>query len=69
MSIFSYFFVIPDPRKDVNIKHNLFDVLFLVLAAVLSGEDIQAFGDAHSTGYENIAHLKMAYHEQDGIPL
>ena len=50
MSIFSYLSVIPDPRKDVNIKHNLFDVLFLVLAAVLSGahgwKDIQVFGDA-----------------------
>ena len=50
MSIFSYLSVIPDPRKDVNIKHNLFDVLLLVLAAVLSGahgwKDIQVFGDS-----------------------
>lgn len=50
MNIFSHLSVIPDPRKDVNIKHNLFDVLFLVLAAVLSGahgwKDIQVFGDA-----------------------
>lgn len=34
MNIFSHLLVIPDPRKDVNIKHNLFDVLFLVLPAV-----------------------------------
>lgn len=50
MNIFSHLSVIPDPRKDINIKHNLFDVLFLVLAAVLSGahgwKDIQVFGDA-----------------------
>ena len=50
MNIFNYLSVIPDPRKDVNIKHNLFDVLFLVLAAILSGahgwKDIQVFGDA-----------------------
>ncbi|EEW3159001.1 ISAs1 family transposase [Escherichia coli] len=50
MSIFSYLAVIQDPRKDINIKHNLFDVLFLVLAAILSGahgwKDIQIFGDA-----------------------
>lgn len=50
MNIFSYLSAIPDPRKDINVKHNLLDVLFLVLAAVLSGargwKDIQVFGDA-----------------------
>ena len=50
MNIFNCLSVIQDPRKDVNIKHNLFDVLFLVLAAVLSGahgwKDIQVFCDA-----------------------
>jgi predicted transposase YbfD/YdcC len=50
MNIFSHLSVIPDPRKDINVKHNLLDVLFLVLAAVLSGargwKDIQVFGDA-----------------------
>lgn len=50
MSIFSYLSIVPDPRKNINVKHNLLDVLFLVLAAVLSGaqgwKDIQIFGDA-----------------------
>ncbi|WMU73266.1 ISAs1 family transposase [Enterobacter bugandensis] len=50
MNIFSHLVSIPDPRSDINVKHNLLDVLFLVLSAVLSGargwKDIQVFGDA-----------------------
>lgn len=50
MNIFNYLEEIPDPRADINLKHNLLDVLFLVLAAVLSGargwKEIQVFGDA-----------------------
>ena len=50
MNIFNHLSAVPDPRKDINVKHNLLDVLFLVLAAVLSGaqgwKDIQVFGDA-----------------------
>jgi predicted transposase YbfD/YdcC len=41
--------LIPDFRKDINLKHNLVDVIFLALTAVLSGADgwmaIQEFGD------------------------
>ncbi|WMU75287.1 ISAs1 family transposase (plasmid) [Enterobacter bugandensis] len=50
MNIFIHLSAVPDPRKDINVKHNLLYVLFLVLAAVLSGaqgwKDIQVFGDA-----------------------
>jgi hypothetical protein len=28
---------ITDPRKDINLKHNLVDVVFLTLSAILSG--------------------------------
>lgn len=49
MNIFSYLSVISDPRRDINVKHNFLDVVFLVLAAILSGangwKDIQVFGD------------------------
>lgn len=66
MNIFSYLSVIQDPRKDINIKHNLFDVLFLVLAAVLSGahgwKDIQVFGDAQ------LAWLRKYRTFENGIP-
>lgn len=50
MNIFDDLSAVPDPRRDINVKHNLLDVLFLVLAAVLSGAQgwkyIQVFGDA-----------------------
>jgi predicted transposase YbfD/YdcC len=49
MSIISHLEKIEDPRTDINIKHNLTDVMFLTISAVLSGADgwksIQEFGD------------------------
>ncbi|WP_462156296.1 ISAs1 family transposase [Pseudoalteromonas piscicida] len=49
MSIITHLEWIENPRTDVNIKHNLVDVLFLTLSAVLSGADgwksIQEFGE------------------------
>ncbi len=42
--------IIPDFRTDINLKHDLVDVVFLALSAVLSGADgwksIQEFGDS-----------------------
>lgn len=50
MSILKQLALIPDPRKDINIKHQLIDVIFLVFSAVLSGasgwKSIQDFGEA-----------------------
>ncbi|AWK13575.1 hypothetical protein CCS41_02125 [Candidatus Fukatsuia symbiotica] len=50
MSILKQLALIPDPRKDINIKHHLLDVIFLFFAAVLSGasgwKSIQDFGEA-----------------------
>ena len=39
MSLVKHLEIIPDPRKDINLKHNLVDVIFLTLSAVLSGAD------------------------------
>ncbi len=54
MSILKQLALIPDPRKDINIKHQLIDVIFLVFAAVLSGawgwKSIQDFGEAQLVG-------------------
>ncbi|EFL92739.1 transposase [Candidatus Regiella insecticola LSR1] len=35
MSILKQLALIPDPRKDINIKHQLIDVIFLVFATVV----------------------------------
>lgn len=49
MSIFNYISTIEDPHFDINKKHNLIDVIFLVFSAVLSGasgwKSIQVFGE------------------------
>ena len=50
MSLVKHLEIIPDPRKDINLKHNLVDVIFLTLSAVLSGADgwkaIEEFGES-----------------------
>ncbi len=49
MSIISHLETLNDPRTDINVKHDLIDVVFLTLSAVLSGADgwksIQEFGE------------------------
>ena len=40
MSLFSLIFSnIEEPRTDINIKHDLLDILFITLAGVLSGAE------------------------------
>ena len=45
-----HFNTLEDGRTDINISHNLLDVVFLTLVAIISGaegwKDIQLFGDA-----------------------
>ncbi|WP_342221139.1 ISAs1 family transposase [Candidatus Fukatsuia endosymbiont of Tuberolachnus salignus] len=66
MSLFKQLALIPDRRKDINIKHPLIDVIFLVFAAVLSGasgwKSIQDFGEAQ------LDWLKKYGTYQSGIP-
>uniref|UniRef100_UPI00358F7BC0 transposase family protein n=1 Tax=Scandinavium goeteborgense TaxID=1851514 RepID=UPI00358F7BC0 len=73
MNTFNHLSAIPDPRRDINVKHNLLDVLFLVFAAVLSGaqgwEDIQVFGDAQPEWLQNTMLLKIAFLEDTALPI
>ncbi|MEM0912778.1 MAG: ISAs1 family transposase [Pseudomonadota bacterium] len=66
MSIINYLETIEDPRSDINKKHNLIDVVFLSLSAVLSGADgwksIQEFGE------RQIDWLKEHREFKHGIP-
>ena len=47
---FEYLSVVEENRSDINKRHDLVDVIFLVISAVLSvaegWKDIQTFGDA-----------------------
>ena len=53
MCIFNHLANIDDPRTDINLRHDLVDVMFLTLSAVLSGADgwkgIQEFGECQLT--------------------
>ncbi|WP_146144625.1 transposase family protein, partial [Shewanella algae] len=57
---------ITDPRKDINLKHNLVDVVFLTLSAILSGatgwKSIQEFGE------EQLDWLRLYRKFENGIP-
>ncbi|EHC03906.1 hypothetical protein Sbal625DRAFT_4417, partial [Shewanella baltica OS625] len=49
MSLFDHLSLVEDTRSHINQRHNLVDVLFLILSAVASGQDgwaeIQQFGE------------------------
>ncbi|CAM4029495.1 transposase family protein [Shewanella aquimarina] len=50
MNLLEHLTVVEDARSDVNQKHNIVDVLFLVLSAIISGakgwQDIETYGDS-----------------------
>ncbi|MDE1485368.1 transposase family protein [Xenorhabdus bovienii] len=50
MTLIEHLSVVEETRSKVNQKHNLVDVIFLVISAILAGaegwQDIQTYGDA-----------------------
>ena len=66
MSFVDHFSVIPDPRKNINVLHNLLDILFLTVSAILCGADswdeIEYFGKSKSDW------LKKYRRFENGIP-
>ena len=54
MSLLAQLATIDDPRRDINKKHALLDILFLTVSGVISGaegwKDIKEFGDDKSSG-------------------
>jgi len=67
MTFIDHFSSIEDPRTDINVKHDLLDVLFLTVSAVLSGaegwKDIKDFGD------NKIDWLRQYRDFSNGIPV
>ena len=49
MAFMDHFESLTDPRSHINKRHDLHDILFLVVSAILSGaegwKDIKEFGD------------------------
>ncbi|MCW8917524.1 MAG: ISAs1 family transposase [Gammaproteobacteria bacterium] len=66
MSFLKHFADSPDPRSHINLKHELLDVVFLCVCAVLSGAegwmDIKKFGD------EKLNWLRKFRRFEHGIP-
>ena len=61
-----YFSIIPDPRKDINKKHNLADILVLVVLGILSGCD--SYVEIEEFGEEREDLLKRFLSLPNGIP-
>ena len=67
MSLLTHLATIDDPRRDINKKHELLDILFLTVSAVLSGaegwKDIKDFGD------EKLEWLRRYRPFENGMPV
>jgi hypothetical protein len=67
MSLLTRLATIEDPRRDINRKHDLPDILFLTVSAVMSGaegwKDIKEFGD------EKLAWLRRYRPFLNGMPV
>lgn len=67
MSFIDYFGEITDPRKDINVKHNLLDVVFLTITGVISG--CEGWKDINDFGREKLSWLRQYREFKNGIPV
>jgi predicted transposase YbfD/YdcC len=67
MSFIDYFGEITDPRKDINVKHNLLDVIFLTITAVISG--CEGWKDIYDFGRVKLCWLRQYREFKNGIPV
>ena len=67
LSLLAHLASIEDPRRDINKKRDLPDILFLTVSAVLSGaagwKDIKEFGD------EKLDWLQQYWPFANGVPV
>lgn len=61
-----HFFGLKDPRDDQNQRHALMDILFLTIAAVVSGAD--GWKDIEEFGRAKIAWLRKFFPFAHGVP-
>lgn len=67
MSFIDYFGEITDPRKDINVKHNLLDVIFLTITGVISG--CEGWKDIYDFGRAKLSWLRQYREFKNGIPV
>lgn len=66
MTFEAHFSIIKDPRKDINKQHELLDILFLVVCALLS--NAEGFEDIEDFGEDKLEWLKQHRPFENGIP-
>lgn len=67
MSFIEHFSIIEDPRKDINVKHDFLDVLFLTVSAVISGAE--GWQDIEDFGRDKLDWLRLHRPFKNGIPV
>ncbi len=67
MSFIDHFGLITDPRKDINVQHDLLDVIFLTITGVVSG--CEGWKDIHAFGCTKIEWLRKYREFKNGIPV
>ena len=67
MPFIDHFSVIEDPRKDINVKHDFLDVLFLTVSAVISGAE--GWQDIEDFGRDKLDWLRLHRAFKNGIPV
>ena len=67
MSFIDHFSIIEDPRKDINVKHDFLDVLFLTVSAVISGAE--GWQDIEDFGRDKLDWLRQYRAFKNGIPV
>ena len=67
MSFIDHFSIIEDPRKDINVKYDFIDILFLTVSAVVSGAE--GWQDIEDFGHDKIDWLRLHRLFKQGIPV
>jgi hypothetical protein len=67
MSFIDYFGLITDPRKYINVKHDLLDVIFLTITGGVSG--CEGWKDIYEFGCTKLSWLRKYRDFKNGIPV
>jgi len=67
MSFIEHFSIIEDPRKNINVKHDFIDILFLTVSAVISGAE--GWQDIEDFGHDALDWLRLHRPFENGIPV
>jgi predicted transposase YbfD/YdcC len=67
MSFIEHFSIIEDPRKDINVKYDFIDILFLTVSAVVSGAE--GWQNIEDFGHDKLDWLRLHRLFKQGVPV